>query len=171
MTKHEYEILTSQIVTSSYEHGGRRKLPYVFTEQGVSMLSAVLHSKTAIKISIQIINAFIEMKKFISENQDMLYRLNVIENKLLDYDTNFNKIFSLLKNPDIKPQKGIFFEGQLFDAHKFISDLIRNAKKSIKLIDNYIDDRTLNLFTKGKKGVKVTIYTRIFSMEFEGTRN
>jgi DNA-binding PadR family transcriptional regulator/ribosomal protein L30E len=156
LKKDEYQNLKSQFATSSSEHGGRRKLPYAFTEQGVAMLSSVLHSKKAVQISIQIINAFVQLRKFISKNQDIFQRLNIIETKILEHDNNFNKIFNLLENQI--PQKGIFFEGQLFDAHTFISDLIRQAKKEIILIDNYIDDRTLKLFNKSR--VKVTIYTK-----------
>lgn len=120
--------------------------------------SAVLHSKKAIEVSIQIINAFVEIKKFISQNQDVFKRLNIIETKISEYDKNFNKIFQLIENQTL--EKGIFFEGQLFDAHTFISDLIRQAKTQIKLIDNYIDDRTLKILNKRNKNVNVTIYTK-----------
>ena len=147
-------FLTSQSVISN--KGGRRHLPYVFTEQGVSMLSAVLNSDFAIKMSIKIINAFVEMRHFISTNEDVFQRLNIVETKLLEHDNNFNTIFKLLESK--KPEKGIFFEGQLFDAYTFISDVIRQAKQEIKLIDNYIDDKTLQLFTK--TNVKITIYTK-----------
>lgn len=157
LTSSEVEILVSQNAIPSKQHLGG-SLPYVFTEQGVSMLSAVLHSKKAIEVSIQIINAFVEIKKFISQNQDVFKRLNIIETKISEYDKNFNKIFQLLENQTL--EKGIFFEGQLFDAHTFISDLIRQAKTQIKLIDNYIDDRTLKILNKRNKNVNVTIYTK-----------
>ena len=157
LTYSEIDFLVSQNAIPSKKHLGG-SLPYVFTEQGVSMLSAVLNSKKAIEISIQIINAFVEMKRFISQNQDVFKRLNIVETKLLEHDNNFNKIFELLENQT--PKKGIFFEGQLFDAHTFISDLIRQAKTQIKLIDNYIDDRTLKILNKRNKNVNVTIYTK-----------
>lgn len=139
------------------------QLPYVFTEQGVSMLSAVLKSKVAVKISIQIINAFISMRKILSENGQFFNRLDSLEKRQIKFeiktDEKFDKIFNLLENNSI-PKKGIYFEGEVFDAHKFISDLIRSATKSIILIDNYVDDTTLNLFAKRKKGIKVIILTK-----------
>jgi len=135
-------------------------LPYVFTEQGVSMLSAVLKSKTAINISIQIINAFVSMRRFLTQNLELVNEITQIKNKHLEYDNNFQKIFKELEIKELKQDKGIFFEGQLFDSYNFISDLIRKAEKEIILIDNYIDDRTLNLFTKRKIEVKVIIYTK-----------
>lgn len=162
----EFEILRCQIGTS-LPKGGRTYYNYVFTEQGIAMLSGTLKSKKAIEINILIMRAFVHMRRFISENKEILSKLNNVVNKLLNFENfklesenNFNKIFTLLENSNSKPEKGIFFEGQLFDSYKFISDLIREAKTSIKLIDNYIDDRTLLLFNKRQKGVKVIIYTK-----------
>ncbi|MBS3162950.1 ORF6N domain-containing protein [Candidatus Woesearchaeota archaeon] len=153
--------LKSQIVTSN--RGGNRKLPHAFTEQGVAMLSAVLRSKTAIEISIKIIEAFVEMRKFISNNAQIFQRLDSVELKQLEYQTKtnkkFEKIFTAIEDKSIQKKQGIFFEGQVFDAYSFVSDLIRTAKNSIILIDNYIDDSILILFTKTK--VKTTIYTNI----------
>jgi hypothetical protein len=146
-------------VTSSLEHGGRRYLPYAFTEQGVAMLSAVLRSETAVKVSIQIIQAFVEMRKFISENAGIFHRLDKIEQKQLETDTKFEHVFMALENKELKPEKGIFFEGQVFDAYTFVADLVRSAERSIVLIDNYIDDSVLTLFTKRKKDVTLIIYT------------
>ena len=158
LSSEEYENLMFQIGTSSSIHGGRRKLPLVFTEQGVAMLSGILKSKIAIEINIQIMRTFILMRKFVASNLEFVNEINSIKKKHLEYEMKFDKIFSLLENKEL--EKGIFFEGQLFDAHKFISDLIRSARKSIILIDNYIDDNTLVLFNKREKGVKVTIYTK-----------
>ncbi len=152
--------LRCQIGTSSLEHGGRRYLPHAFTEQGVAMLSSVLRSKMAIKVSIQIMDAFVQMRKLISSNLLTYQRLDKIEHKQLEHDQKFEKVFKAIESKDIKPSKGIFFNGQVFDAYKFISDLIRSAKKEIILIDNYIDDSVLTLFTKRKKDVKVIIYTK-----------
>ena len=184
LTIEEFSFLKSRIITlnndidskkplrfqngsSKQKKGGRRYLPYVFTEQGVAMLSGTLKSKKAIEINILIMRAFVHMRRFISENKEILSKLNNVENKLLNFENfklesenNFNKIFTLLENSNSKPEKGIFFEGQLFDSYKFISDLIREAKTSVKLIDNYIDDRTLLLFNKRQKGVQVIIYTK-----------
>lgn len=155
LNQEEIDFMVSQSVIPSKKHLGG-SFPYVFTEQGVSMLSAVLNSKKAIQISIQIINAFVELRNFHIKNKDIFQRLNIVETKLLEHDNNFNKIFELLENH--QPNKGVFFEGQLFDSYKFVSDLIRKAKKEIRLIDNYVDERTLNLFTK--TNVEVIIYTK-----------
>ncbi len=166
-SKNEDEILISQIVISKKSRGGRRKLPFVFTEQGVSMLSAVLRSETAVKVSIQIIDAFVEMRKFISQNATLFQRINNIEQKQIASDItqieNNNKIDAILdalEDQSIKPKQGIFYDGQVFDAYVFIADLIKSAKKSILLFDNYVDETVLQIFTKRKKNVSVNIYTK-----------
>jgi len=137
---------------------------YAFTEQGVAMLSSVLRSKKAIEINIQIIRIFTEMRKFIFNNLELFTRLDKVEIKQLEYqiktDNNFEKVFNAIEDKTI-PNKGIFFEGQVFDAYKFVSDLIRIAKESIVLIDNYIDDSVLTLFEKRERHVKVIIYTNL----------
>ncbi len=137
-------------------------LPYVFTEQGVAMLSGVLNSDIAIQMSIKIINSFVLMRKFIYNNSMIINRLDNLEQKQIQSDTKFEKIFNLMEN-HLEKNQGIFFEGQIFDAHIFISNLIRKAKTSILLIDNYIDDTTLYLFSKRAKGVDVIIYTKYIS--------
>ena len=163
LTREEYENLMSQIAISSEKHGGRRKLPYVFTEQGVAMLSGILKSETAVKISISIISSFIAMRKFIINNAQIFQRIDTIEKRQLKYemetDEIFEKVFNALQKDELDLKQGIFYNGQIFDAHKFVSDLIRKAEKTIILIDNYIDDSVLHLFTKIKKDVEVTIYT------------
>ena len=163
--KNDSLSLRSQNVTLKNGRGKHRKyLPYVFTEQGVAMLSAVLKSETAVKVSIQIINAFVEMRRFLANNASVFERFNNIELKQFKFEIetkeNFNKIFNALQNKDLEPKQGIFFNGQIFDAYKFVSGLVRKANKSILLIDNYIDETVLNLFTKKKKNVKVTIFTK-----------
>jgi len=157
-----FKNLRSQSVTSR-THGGRRYLPYAFTEQGVAMLSSVLRSETAVKVSIQIIQAFVEMKKFISVNAGVFQRLEKVEQKQIETDQKFEQIFKALEDKSIKPKQGIFYDGQVFDAYLFIADLIKSAKNSILLIDNYIDESVLQLFTKRKKNVEVNIYTKNFS--------
>lgn len=160
LNEKEWINLKSQIVTSSFEHGGIRKLPFVFTEQGVAMLSAVLKSKTAISVSIQIMNAFVEMRQSIRLVSNLAGRVKKVENKQALADENFEKIFQALEQKKNLPQQGIFFNGQIFDAYKFVADIIRRAKSSIILIDNYIDDTSLELFAKRKHGVKVIIFTK-----------
>ena len=157
LNENEVKIMVSQFAIPSKQHLGGH-LPYVFTEQGVAMLSAVLRSKKAIEVNIQIFRAFIEMRKFLIQNAEVFTRLNFVEKKQIEHDQKFEQIFNALEDKTL-PNKGIFFEGQVFDAYKFVSDLIRTAKESIILIDNYIDDSILILFTKTQ--VKTTIYTNI----------
>lgn len=157
--------LRSQTVTSSSEHGGRRYLPYVFTEQGVAMLSAVLRSKTAVKVSIQIIQAFVQMRKFIADNAAIFHRLDKIDRKLIESDEKFEQIFDALQSKDHEPKQGIFYDGQVFDAYTFVSGLVRKAQNSLVLIDNYIDDTVLTLFAKRRKGVSLTMFTKNISKQ------
>lgn len=159
------DSLRSQNGTLKQGRGKHRKyLPYAFTEPGVAMLSSVLKSKTAVKTSIQIMNAFIAMRKFLMNNASLFQKIDNVERKQLKYemktDEQFEKVFDALQSKDSEPKQRIFFDGQIFDAHKFVSGLIRKAKKSIILIDNYIDDTVLDLFTKRKKDITVTIFTR-----------
>lgn len=165
LTEKEYQNLRSQFAASSsndslrsqsvtLNHGGRRYLPYVFTEQGVSMLSAVLKSDKAIQTSIHIINSFVKMRQFLSHNGDIFKRLDLVEKRQISYeiktDEKFEKLFDALEDKTIKPKQGIFYDGQMFDAYIFVSDLIRSAKSKIILIDNYVDDSVLTLFSKIK---------------------
>lgn len=168
LTKTEYQNLRSQFVTFNNKVG-RKYLPYVFTEQGVAMLSAILKSEIAVKVSIQIMNAFVAMRKHINEHYQLYQKVREIEKNQVIYgiktDEKFNKIFKALAGSDPIPKQKIFFEGQFFDAYRFVSDIIRSAKKEIILIDNFIDDTVLSLFTKRKDHVKVTIYSRKISKE------
>lgn len=142
-------------------------LPYVFTEQGVAMLSAVLRSETAINVSIRIMEAFVEMRKLIAENSLMFNRLEKLEKSQLQNEQKFDQLFKALESGSIKSEKGIFYEGQVFDAYTFISDLVRKAEKSIILIDNYIDDSILTLFAKRSLNVTLKIYTKQISKQFK----
>jgi hypothetical protein len=137
--------------------------PNVFTEQGVAMLSAVLRSKIAVQISIQIINAFVEMRKFIANHYGLLQRMDGIERKQLETDQKFEQVFKALESKNIIPNQGIFFDGQVFDAYELASKIIRSAKKSIVLIDNYIDESTLTHLSKKTKAVKVLLLTKTMS--------
>ena len=130
------------------------------------MLSAVLRSETAIKISIQIIDAFVAMRKFISSNVQLFQRIDRVELKQLEHDEKFEQVFKAIEDKSIKPSKGIFFEGQVFDAHKFIVSVVKSAKKSIVLIDNYIDESVLALFSECKE-IKVIIYTKNVTPKLE----
>jgi hypothetical protein len=160
------DSLRSQSVISN-KKGGRRYLPYAFTEQGVAMLSAVLRSDIAIQVSIQIMNAFISMRKQIASNQLLFQRLDRIELKQIESDQKFERIFKALESKNPTPSQGIFFDGQVFDAYHFVSDLIRKAEKSIILLDNYIDDAVLTLLAKRREGVKCTIGTKSISKQLK----
>ena len=129
ITKIEFENLRSQIVTSSFEHGGRRYLPFVYTEQGVAMLSAILRSDIAIKTSVKIMEAFVEMRKVLNQNNLIDFRIDKLERKQLVTDEKFDKLFKALENEELKPDTGIFFDGQNFDAYYFVSEIIRKANK------------------------------------------
>ncbi|MBS5062695.1 MAG: ORF6N domain-containing protein [Hungatella hathewayi] len=167
LTDNEYQNLISQFVISSFgntdnRYGGRRKLPYVFTEQGIAMLSAVLKSEIAIQVSIRIMETFVETRKYM-DNTTLLYdRMNEIEQRQISYQnkTNerFDRVFEYIADHEESQQK-IFYEGQIYDAFSLLVDFIRGANKNIVLVDNYIDIGTLNILAKKQEGVNVTIYT------------
>ena len=166
LTEDEYADLRSQFATSNTENtsskGGRRYLPYVFTEQGIAMLSAVLRSDEAIQVSVNIMNAFVKMRRFLAENALMFDKLNSLELKQLEYqkesNEKFDQIFAYISEHEEVGQK-IFFDGQIYDAFSLLVSLVGKAEKSIVLIDNYVDVGTLNILAKKKDGVDVTIYT------------
>ncbi|MEA3501072.1 MAG: ORF6N domain-containing protein [Candidatus Marinimicrobia bacterium] len=158
LTDKEWKNLISQNATSSW--GGRRKLPNVFTEQGISSLSGVLKSETAIKVNITIMRAFVQMRKFLLNNAMLFQRIETLEIKQVKTENKLTKVLKAIETESIKPKQGIFYDGQVFDAYVFIADLIKSAKKSILLIDNYIDETVLQLFTKRNKNVSVNIYTK-----------
>ncbi|MBW7943289.1 MAG: ORF6N domain-containing protein, partial [Candidatus Kuenenia stuttgartiensis] len=173
LSDEEFENWKSQIVISNEDKMGLRRPPYAFTEQGVAMLSAVLRSETAVKVSVNIMKAFIAMRRFLTENAYIFKRIDTIEQKQIRTDSkvdeNSKKIETVLNAIEAKalPQRqGIFYEGQVFDAYTFVSDLIRSAKSSIILIDNYIDESILTFFTKKKRDVTVTIYTKKILKQF-----
>ena len=142
-------------------------LPYVFTEQGVAMLSAILKSETAIQVSIKIINAFVEMRKMSVVNTSLFQRLDNIELKQIEADQKFEQIFKALEKNNPVPNKGIFFEEQVFDAYVFVAELIKKAKTNLILIDNYIDETVLTLLSKRSKTVTATIYTKQINKQLQ----
>ena len=158
LTKSEFATLKSQFATSRW--GGRRTLPYAFTEQGVAMLSAVLRTDVAIEMSIKIINAFVAMRKFILANAQVFERLDTLELKQLETEKKMEKVLTAIESKEIQPKQGIFYDGQIFDAYIFVTNLFKSAQKSIIIIDNYLDETVLILLTKRKNGVKVILYTQ-----------
>lgn len=143
---------------------GLRRHPFAFTEEGVAMLSGILRSKISDDVNIQIMRAFVAMCKFISINRQKFQRLGDIERKQIEHERNFEKIFHAIEDKSIKPVQGVFFDDQIFDAHKLICDLIKNAKEII-VIDNYVDENTLVLFSMSQ--AKVTIYTKNISRKLK----
>jgi len=165
LSTEEWSNIRSRFVTLEVGRGKYRKfLPFVFSEQGVSMLSAVLKSTVAIEISITIIRAFVEMRTFLTKNALIFQRLENIESKQqifqIQTTEKFEQIFKALDDKRTTPRQGIMYNGQIFDAYKLLSDIVRTAEKSIILIDNYIDDTVLTLLTKRKKGVQTIIYSK-----------
>ena len=150
------QLVTNCDWLNSLKHSS--SLPYVFTEQGVSMLSAILKSDRAIDISIKIIDSFVSMQKLISQNISMFERFERIEQRLNIHDKNFDKLFEALEDKTIKPKQGIFYDGQIFDAYVFVNDLLKLATNEIILIDNYIDETVFALFSK-YPNIKIKIYT------------
>lgn len=154
----EFENWKSQIVMTNSEKMGLRRNPHAFSERGVAMLSTVLHSNTAIEISMRIMDAFVEMRHFLADNAMVFQRLDRIELKQLEADDKFNQIFKQLEAPK-QDKSVIFFKGEMWDATICIEEIISKAKKSITLIDGYVDRNTLDMLSRKKTGVKVSIYT------------
>lgn len=164
LTNEEVENLKFQNGTSSLRtensYGGRRKLPYVYTEQGISMLSGVLKNEIAVQVSISIMRTFVEMRKFIILNGQVFQEINTIKNKLLEHDEKFDIVFDELQNKkEGKFEQKIFFNGQIYDSYSLIIDIIKTAKNKILIIDNYIDDSILKMLAKKSKKVEVVILT------------
>ncbi len=160
------ECLRSQIVISN-GRGGNRYSTYAFTEQGVAMLSSVLRSQTAIEVNIQIMRAFVSMRHFMVNNASVFSRLETIEyhqlemqQHLQESDKRIEEVFRRLDEGNAKPKHGVFYNGQVYDAYTFVSDLIKSAKKRIVLIDNYVDETVLTLLDKRENSVSaITLHS------------
>ena len=153
LTEQEYTNLKSQFVTSSLNsYGGRRNTPHVFTELGVAMLSSVLKTEIANKVSVNIIRAFVNMRKYIKTN---LIEQTYINNLVLEHDIKINKILDKLDNT---VKNHIFFKGQIYDAYSLLLDIINKSKQEIIIIDNYADKKLLDILTKTNK--QITLYTK-----------
>ena len=160
LNENEFEVLRCQFVTLNENGRGqhRKYLPYVFTEQGIAMLSALLKSDVAVSVSVNIMKAFIEMRIFLMLNGQVFERLTSVEHKLLEHDKKFDIIFDQLQSEENIKQR-IFFDGQIYDAYSLIIDIIKRAEKKIQIIDNYIDDSVLKMLAKKNKNVEVVILT------------
>lgn len=154
------EPLRSQFVTSKGK-GGTRYLPYAFTRNGVAMLSSVLRSEIAVGVNIRIMRAFTKIPQLVNHNTQILQRIFNIEQHQQETDNTVKMILDKIE--DISPKslpEQVFPTGCVWDAWAFLSDLVRSAKQRIILIDNFVDDRVLSMFTKRANGVSATIHTR-----------
>ncbi len=161
LSSEEFSILKSQIAISSW--GGRRKLPFAFTELGVAMLSSILTSKEAIEVNKQIMRAFSGMRRFLVSNAQVFQRLDNLEYKLLATDEKVALLYEKIEEGKLEPRQGIFFDGQIYDAYEFICGLIKSAKTRIALIDNYVDDTVLTMLDKREVGVSLSWTTKCIS--------
>ena len=165
LTNEEYNNLRFQFGTSNEKQvgrGGRRYYPFVYTEQGISMLASVLHSKVAVQVSINIMRSFVEMRKFVANNALLFEKVSHIELRQLEYQKNtderFDKVFQYIEDHAESEQK-IFFDGQIYDAFSLIVSIIQKAQSEIVLIDSYVDIDTLNILSKKNTGVNVKVIT------------
>lgn len=172
LTKEEMaELVANSDRFNSLKHS--TACSYVFTEQGVAMLSTVLKSETAIRMSIRIMDAFVAMRRFMTTNADVFQRLSTMEYHQLEMqqhqqetDKRIDEVFCRLDEGNVKPKQGIFYSGQIYDAYTFVSDLIKSANKRIILIDNYVDETVLTLLDKRGNDVSAVIYTQQVSRQF-----
>ena len=168
LSKEEFENWRSQFVTSNADKMGLRRAPYAFSEQGVSMLSAILKSDVAVSISIKIIRAFVEMRKTIGSNSLLFSKMEALEKRQISYelktDVRIETILNAMEEKSFIPSEGIFYDGQIYDAYAFVNDLLKSAKKEVVLIDNYIDDSVFTLFSK-YPNLKIKIYTQTITKQ------
>jgi hypothetical protein len=158
LTREEAEHLGMRLQSATASKRNVRYRPYAYTEQGIGMLSGLLKNKTAIQVSIGIMNAFVEMRHFINANRDVFAKMVIIDNKLLEHDRKFDEVFDLLQQPEATKQS-IFYKGQFYGAFKVVIGLIEKAKTSITLVDNYADNSVLDMLSNKKNGVQVAIVT------------
>jgi len=155
--KEKIELVTNCDRFKNLKHSTAN--PYAFTEQGISMLSTVINNSVAISVSIQIMNTFVEMRRFLLTNASLFQRIDNLESKQFIMDISIQKVLNLIELEDINPKQGIFFEGQIFDAYILIQKIVNIAKTSIILVDNYVNEDTLQLFSKRNKNISCNIYT------------
>lgn len=157
LTDEEFESLRSQFATSN-KRGGLRYHPFAFTETGVAMLSSVLNSEQAIQVNLQIMRAFVSMRRFMVANAQVFQRIEALEFKQIENGKKIDEIFSKLDSGELKPKLGVFFEGQMFDAFLLVENLIKRATKRLVLVDDYVDASVLERFSLRNEKVSVDIY-------------
>ena len=160
LTKEELEELVTKCDRfKSLKHS--TSLPYVFTEQGVAMLSAVLKGATAVTVSIRIMEAFVSMRRFISQNAGLFQRVELLEEQQRNTDAKIEQVLARMDELSPAPTtEQLFSTGCVWDAYTFVSDLIRSAEKRLILIDPFVDERTLLLLDKRINGIECTVHTR-----------
>ena len=183
LTKEEWNILKSQIATANTPEDKAiallrsqiattknlskiRTLPYVFTREGIGMLSSVLGSDTAIEMNIRIMRVFTAAHQIMENNALLFQKVLHIEQHQQETDEKIEHILTKMEDnsPKLLPEQ-IFQTGCVWDAWAYVSELVRSAKKRIELIDNFVDDRVLSLLIKRGKGVSATIHSR-FTKDF-----
>ena len=184
LTKEEWNALRSQIATAKKPEDEAiallrsqfattkdlskiRTQPYVFTRNGIGMLSSVLGSDTAVAMNIRIMRAFTASQQIMEANAILFQRVFHLEQHQQETDEKINHILTKMdeQTPKLLPEQ-IFQTGCVWDAWTYVSDLVRNAKKRIVLIDNFVDDRVLSLLDKRADGVTATIHSR-YSEQFQ----
>ena len=162
LTDEEFLNLRSQIVIfKSKTNNGkvtRKYNPFVFTEQGIIMLSGILRTETAIKVSVKIVEAFVRMRHYLRGNGQLFERVTTLEYQQIENNKKFDLVFDKLQEKQIENQR-IFYDGQIYDAYSLIIDIIKRAESKITIIDNYIDDSVLKMLSKKKENVEVVILT------------
>jgi len=161
LTKEEYDQLPSKsqtVILNTGRGSNVKKLPFAYTEHGISMLAGLLRNKTAVQVSLGIVDAFVEMREFLSINRDVFSKIITIDNKILEHDHKFDEVFKLLKQPETIRQS-IFYKGQFYDSFKLVVDLIKRAETSITVIDNYADGSVLDMLANKSIGVTIVIVT------------
>ena len=163
LTYEEYQNLKFHLGTSSLNnHGGVRKLPYVFTEQGIAMLASVLRSSIAAEVSIKIMRAFVMMKQYISNS---LIEQKYINDLVLKDSKRIDLLEIALSNFKEK-NNHIFFKGQIYDSYSLLIDIFNQSKNEIIIIDNYIDKNILDVLSEIKSNI-IIITNKYNNKDFE----
>lgn len=141
LSKEEYDNLKFQFETSSMnEYGGVRKLPYVFTEQGIAMLASVVRTEVAAEISVQIMRTFVSMRHYLYDNQDIYRALNYINNKMIEHDEKLDKLFSHFDR-----KEKLFLDGSEYDSYSYVHSIIKDVNCEVIIIDPYADVELLDM--------------------------
>lgn len=160
-----HELATNCDRFNNLKHSS--SLPYAFTEPGVAMLSAVLHSPAAVSVSVRIMQAFVAMRQFMLANAQAFQRLDRLEVRQLETDQKIDRVFARLDSRKEENKQCVFFDGQIYDAYEFVCKLIKSAEKRIILIDNYVDDTVLTMLDKRNEGIEASLYTQKVGEEFK----